>query len=70
MDCILSIDQGTQSTRVFVYDSKAAPIASHQEEFAQIYPQQGCDSVTNRFQPNCRAMNGGDVILSVQVVRA
>lgn len=42
MQYILSIDQGTQSTRVFLYDEDAQPVASHQETFKQIYPRQGC----------------------------
>lgn len=42
MECILAIDQGTQSSRVFLYDADARAIAAHQEEFAQIYPQKGC----------------------------
>jgi hypothetical protein len=41
MDCVIAIDQGTQSTRAFLYDSNAKAFASHQEEFNQIYPQQG-----------------------------
>jgi hypothetical protein len=39
MDCILSIDQGTQSTRVFVYDKDAKAVASHQVDLPQILPQ-------------------------------
>ncbi|KAJ7537479.1 hypothetical protein O6H91_11G007100 [Diphasiastrum complanatum] len=34
-------DQGTTSTRFFLYDRNAKPVASHQVEFAQIYPQAG-----------------------------
>ncbi|KAJ7522188.1 hypothetical protein O6H91_11G009000 [Diphasiastrum complanatum] len=36
-----AIDQGTTSTRFFLYDRNAKPVASHQVEFAQIYPQAG-----------------------------
>eukprot|EP00252_Welwitschia_mirabilis_P004089 TRINITY_DN1427_c0_g1_i1.p1 TRINITY_DN1427_c0_g1~~TRINITY_DN1427_c0_g1_i1.p1 ORF type:complete len:531 (-),score=91.74 TRINITY_DN1427_c0_g1_i1:346-1938(-) len=36
-----SIDQGTTSTRFFIYDASATVIASHQVEFKQIYPQAG-----------------------------
>ena len=42
MQYILAIDQGTQSTRVFLYDKDARPVVSHQETFKQIYPKQGC----------------------------
>lgn len=36
-----SIDQGTTSTRFIVYDRHAKPVASHQVEFTQFYPQAG-----------------------------
>lgn len=35
MDVIATIDQGTQSTRVYIYDSDANPVASHHVEFTQ-----------------------------------
>jgi len=38
---VLVIDQGTTSTRAIVFDSNAAPVASGQEEFPQIYPRPG-----------------------------
>ena len=38
---ILVIDQGTTSTRAIVFGPDARPVASAQEEFAQIYPQPG-----------------------------
>jgi glycerol kinase len=38
---ILVIDQGTTSTRGIVFDEAVAPIASAQQEFAQIYPRPG-----------------------------
>jgi glycerol kinase len=41
MECVAAIDQGTQSTRVFIFDKNAQPIASHQEQFKQIYPKAG-----------------------------
>jgi glycerol kinase len=41
MTQILAIDQGTTSTRAIVFDENMAPIASDQEEFAQIYPASG-----------------------------
>uniref|UniRef100_A0A0C9S8U5 glycerol kinase n=1 Tax=Wollemia nobilis TaxID=56998 RepID=A0A0C9S8U5_9CONI len=36
-----SIDQGTTSTRFFIYDQSAKVVASHQVEFKQIYPHAG-----------------------------
>ncbi|KAK4771930.1 hypothetical protein SAY86_013705 [Trapa natans] len=36
-----SIDQGTTSTRFFIYDSSARLIGSHQIEFTQFYPEAG-----------------------------
>jgi glycerol kinase len=38
---ILVIDQGTTSTRTIVFGSDAAPVASAQAEFPQIYPHPG-----------------------------
>lgn len=40
-DVVFSIDQGTQSTRVYAFDTNFAPIAHHQIAFPQIYPQAG-----------------------------
>ncbi|KAJ8484891.1 hypothetical protein OPV22_017376 [Ensete ventricosum] len=36
-----SIDQGTTSTRFIIYDRHAQPIASHQVQFTQFYPEAG-----------------------------
>ncbi|EOA35035.1 hypothetical protein CARUB_v10020141mg [Capsella rubella] len=36
-----SIDQGTTSTRFIIYDHDARPVASHQVEFTQFYPEAG-----------------------------
>jgi glycerol kinase len=36
-----SIDQGTTSTRFLIFNREGEPIASHQIEFKQIYPQPG-----------------------------
>ncbi|KAJ6794835.1 glycerol kinase [Iris pallida] len=36
-----SIDQGTTSTRFIIYDQDAKPVASHQVEFTQFYPEAG-----------------------------
>lgn len=41
MECIGAIDQGTQSTRFFLYDKNAKVLASSQVELPQIYPQAG-----------------------------
>jgi glycerol kinase len=38
---ILVIDQGTTSTRSIVFDGAAAPVASAQREFTQLYPRPG-----------------------------
>ena len=38
---LLAIDQGTSSSRTVIYDEGVSPVASAQEEFAQIYPQPG-----------------------------
>lgn len=38
---ILSIDQGTTSTRAIVFDAKGNPVTSAQQEFKQIYPNPG-----------------------------
>jgi glycerol kinase len=39
--CVLVIDQGTTSTRAIIFGTDAAPVASAQEEFRQIFPQPG-----------------------------
>ncbi|KAF1822434.1 glycerol kinase [Dissoconium aciculare CBS 342.82] len=36
-----SIDQGTTSTRFLIFDKQGEIVASHQEEFQQIYPKPG-----------------------------
>lgn len=60
MECIAAIDQGTQSTRVFIFDKAAQPLASHQEAFKQIYPQAGWVSCERR---PARQRSGGGVQL-------
>lgn len=40
-DYILSIDQGTASTRVIIFDKNGDPIAQAQKEFNQLYPKPG-----------------------------
>ena len=41
LECVGAIDQGTQSTRFFLYDRACTPIASCQVELPQIYPPAG-----------------------------
>ena len=41
MRYILAIDQGTTSTRSIVFGPEAAPMATAQKEFRQIYPHPG-----------------------------
>jgi glycerol kinase len=36
-----SIDQGTTSSRFLVFDGEGTPVASHQIEFENIYPESG-----------------------------
>ncbi|HEY4336397.1 MAG TPA: glycerol kinase GlpK [Puia sp.] len=38
---ILSLDQGTTSSRAIVFDRKGNPVASAQKEFTQLFPQPG-----------------------------
>lgn len=40
-----SIDQGTTSTRFLIFDKAGEPVAVHQEEFTQIYPNPGSADV-------------------------
>ncbi len=40
-DLILAIDQGTSSSRAMVFDANGAVMASSQQEFPQIYPENG-----------------------------
>src|SRR5262249_23565341 len=40
-DYLLAIDQGTTSTRAILFDAALTPIASAQQEFAQLYPAPG-----------------------------
>lgn len=42
VEAIASIDQGTQSSRVFLYNKNGNAIASSQETFQQHYPERGC----------------------------
>lgn len=36
-----SIDQGTTSTRFFIFNGSGTPVASHQIELKQMYPHPG-----------------------------
>jgi glycerol kinase len=45
-----SIDQGTTSTRFLIFNRSGEPVASHQIEFKQIYPQPGYVSITSRAE--------------------
>lgn len=36
-----SIDQGTTSSRFLIFNKAGEPVASHQIEFKQLYPQPG-----------------------------
>ncbi|MDR1048267.1 MAG: glycerol kinase GlpK [Synergistaceae bacterium] len=40
-NCIVALDQGTTSTRCILFDEKGTPLASHQQEHAQICPRPG-----------------------------
>lgn len=40
-ECILALDQGTTSSRAILFDAQARPLANAQQEFAQLYPQEG-----------------------------
>ncbi|MEM9909742.1 MAG: glycerol kinase GlpK [Pseudomonadota bacterium] len=41
MTYVLSIDQGTTSSRAILFDTSLTPVATAQEEFPQIFPQSG-----------------------------
>lgn len=41
LEVVGAIDQGTQSTRFFLYDKACRPLASAQVELPQIYPHAG-----------------------------
>lgn len=36
-----SIDQGTTSSRFLIFDAEGTPVASHQIEFENLYPESG-----------------------------
>jgi glycerol kinase len=41
MSIIISLDQGTTSSRSIAFDASGSPVASSQQEFRQIFPQPG-----------------------------
>ena len=41
MSYVLSLDQGTSSTRAIIFDKDSKQIKSHQLEHNQYYPQEG-----------------------------
>ena len=43
-----SIDCGTTSSRFLIFNGEGTPVASHQIEFENIYPESGCV-----FLPRC-----------------
>ena len=46
-----SIDQGTTSTRFLIFNRDGEPVASHQVEFEQIYPNPGYLTHTKLLRP-------------------
>jgi glycerol kinase len=38
---VMAIDQGTTSSRAIIFDESGTPLASHQVEHEQIFPQAG-----------------------------
>lgn len=49
-EVVLSLDQGTQSTRVYVFDAQCQPLNSHQVALPQIYPEPGCACTHKQVQ--------------------
>src|SRR5690554_2763737 len=41
MSCLLAIDQGTTSSRAFLFDRQGRRLAQAQREFRQYYPEDG-----------------------------
>jgi glycerol kinase len=75
---ILSIDQGTTSTRSMVFDNEFKIIGSSQKEFKQFFPKDGCvehdpleimDTVYTTVKETIEnASIGIDEILSIGIV--
>ena len=38
---ILSLDQGTSSSKAIIFDQDGRQVALHQQEFTQLFPRQG-----------------------------
>ena len=73
MTYVLSIDQGTTSSRAILFDTSLTPVASAQEEFSQIFPQSGWvehnpDDLWATTAGTCRAaieragIDAGDIV--------
>ncbi len=75
--CILAIDQGTTSSRAIVFDANGEICAVAQQEFSQIYPQNGwveheCDAIWETTVSVCKsalakAKSNGGVIAAIGV---
>lgn len=48
-----SIDQGTTSTRFIIFDGLGEPVAQHQIEFNQKYPQSGLVQSSSNSKMTC-----------------
>ena len=48
-----TIDQGTTSTRFIIFDGLGEPVAQHQIEFNQKYPQSGSVQTTTNGKITC-----------------
>jgi hypothetical protein len=59
-----SIDQGTTSTRFIIFDGLGEPVAQHQIEFSQMYPQSG--SVSQRSSCEIAPLTGIDGMNTIQ----
>ena len=59
-DFVLSIDQGTTSTRAIVFDAAGQPVGSSQREHAQLFPQPGwVEHDPTEILANCDAVVRG-----------
>lgn len=52
-----SVDQGTTSSRFIIFNSWADPVAMHQIEFENLYPQSGYVFPTTRLIAESQLMN-------------
>jgi glycerol kinase len=60
MEVVAAIDQGTQSTRVFLFDANENVIAFHQVDLPQLYPHPGC--AANLLVMFCRILHNSNVL--------